>query len=85
MDVKLWLERQRAADQRAQTDEAARLQAMSVDERARILAVLCEDGQRLLRAMPPELRARARATEPLPESSQLALKRLRATARLHVR
>ncbi len=55
---------------------------MSVEERMRLVRALCRDARRLLMLLPEDVRERALAyREPLPESTQAALRRLRAEAR----
>lgn len=82
MDVREWIERMRAAHERADAAEFARVRAMTLEERVAALKAASRTGARLLAAVPPEARARARAQrEPLPESTLRALARLREEAR----
>lgn len=82
--IQQWIERMRAAHERADREETARVRAMTLDERVTALQAVSITAQRLLEAMPPETRARAQAhRDPLPESSIRALRRLRDAARAH--
>jgi hypothetical protein len=71
----------RAAHERADRKQDARVRAMSQAERVEALRAACVTAQRVLDAMTPEARARALAhRDPLPESSVRALHRLRQEA-----
>lgn len=77
-----WIERMRAAHERADREEFARVRAMTQEQRVAALQASCLTAQRALDAMPPEARARALARrDPLPESSVRALQQLRERAR----
>lgn len=77
-----WIERMRAAHERADREEFARVRAMTQEQRVAALQAACLTAQRVLEAMTPEARARALAhRDPLPESSVRALQRLREAAR----
>jgi hypothetical protein len=77
-----WIERMRAAHERADLEEFARVRAMSQAERVAALEAASLTAQRVLEAMTPEARARALAhRDPLPDSSVRALRRLREKAR----
>ncbi|MBL8923702.1 MAG: hypothetical protein JNJ54_32910 [Myxococcaceae bacterium] len=76
-----WIERMRAAHDRADREEAARVRGMTQAERVEALRAACVTAQHVLAAMTPEARARALAhRDPLPESSVKALRRLREQA-----
>jgi len=76
-----WIDRMRAAHERADREELARVRAMSQAERVAALKAACITARRVLDAMTAEARARALAQrDPLPESSVRALKRLREKA-----
>jgi hypothetical protein len=71
----------RAAHERADREEAARVRAMTQSERIEALRAACITAQKVLEAMTPEARAKALAhRDPLPESSVRALRRLREEA-----
>lgn len=71
----------RAAHERADREEAARVRAMSQAEKVEALRAECVTAQQVLAAMTPEARAKALAhRDPLPESSVRALRRLREQA-----
>lgn len=71
----------RAAHERADREEAARVRAMTQSERVEALRAACITAQKVLEAMTPEARAKALAhRDPLPESSVRALRRLREEA-----
>ena len=77
-----WIERMRAAHERADQEEFARARAMTQEQRVAAAQAASLTALRILEAMTPESRARALAhRDPLPESSIRALKRLRETAR----
>lgn len=79
-----WIEQMRAAHERADQEDFAKVRAMSQEERLAALEAACLTAQRVLEAMTPEARARALAhRDPLPESSIRALRRLREAARHH--
>ncbi|HEX6241633.1 MAG TPA: hypothetical protein VFZ61_12085 [Polyangiales bacterium] len=61
-------------------EEAAPYVALAASERARMLAAACRAGARLLRARPDAARVLDHV-DPLPESSERALARLRALKR----
>lgn len=61
-------------------EEAAPYVALSPAQRAQLLAAACRAGAKLLRARPDAARLLERV-DPLPESSQRALARLRALHR----
>jgi hypothetical protein len=61
-------------------EEAAPYVGLSPEERARMLGAACRAGVRLLRARPDAARLLER-TDPLPESTERALVRLRALKR----
>ena len=72
----------RAAHERADREEFARVRAMTPEQRIAGLQAASLTAQRVLEAMSPESRARALAfREPLPESSVRALRRLREKAK----
>ena len=72
----------RAAHERADQEEFARVRAMTQEERVAALEAARLTAQKVLEAMTPEARARALAhRDPLPESSVRALRRLREKAR----
>lgn len=76
-----WIDRMRAAHERADAAEAARLRAMTQAERVEALRAACVTAQKVLDAMTPEARAKALAhRDPLPASSVAALRRLREEA-----
>lgn len=82
VDIREWIGRQQAAHARLDREEMARLRAMSVHERVELLGALCRSAMELVHAMPPEVRSRALAhRDPLPESTRVALARLRRTAK----
>lgn len=73
-----WIERMRAAHDRADREEFARVRGMSLQERIAALQAASLTAQRVLEAMAPEARQRALAhRDPVPESSIRALQRLR--------
>lgn len=73
-----WIDRLRAAHERADREEFARVRAMSQQERIAALQAASLTAQRVLEAMEPEARKRALAhRDPLPDSSIRALRRLR--------
>lgn len=77
-----WIERMRAAHERADREEFARVRRMTQEERIAALQAASLTAQRLLEVMSPEARARALAQrDPLPESSVEALRALRARAK----
>jgi len=77
-----WIDRMRAAHDRADREEFARVRAMSLQERIAALQAAALTAQRVLEAMAPEARQRALAhRDPLPDSSIRALKRLRQEAK----
>lgn len=72
----------RAAHERADREEFARVRAMTQEERIAALQASTLTAARMLEAMAPEARARALTwREPLPESSVQALRRLREKAK----
>ena len=76
-----WIERMRAAHERADREEFARVRAMTQAERIAALQASSLTAWRVLEAMAPEAQARALAhRDPLPESSVSALRRLREKA-----
>lgn len=80
--IREWIERMRAAHERADQEEFARVRAMTQEERVAALEAASSTAQRVLEAMTPAARARALAQrDPLPESSVRALRRLREKAR----
>ena len=82
MDVRTWVERQRASHAREDEKEAQRLAALSPEERAALLASLCASGFRVLDALPPDERRKALSwRDPLPADSVAALSRLRQAYR----
>lgn len=82
MDVRTWVERQRASHAREDEQEARRLAALSPDERAELLAALCAGAFRVLKALPPDEQQKALLwRDPLPASSLAALSRLRKAYR----
>jgi len=82
MDLRTWVERQRASHAREDEKEARRLAALSPEERAELLASMCASAFRVLKALPPEERRRALAwRDPLPADSVAALARLRSAYR----
>ena len=82
MDVRTWVERQRASHAREDAKEARRFAAMSPEERAELLVTLCTASFRVLDAMPPEERKRALEwRDPLPAHSVAAFARLRKAYR----
>ena len=77
-----WIERMRAAHDRADREEFARARAMTQEERIAALQAASLTAQRVLEVMTPEARQRALAyRDPLPESSVKALRRLREKAK----
>lgn len=77
-----WIERMRAAHERADREEFARWRAMTQEDRIAALQASSLTAQRVLEAMTPEARERALAfRDPLPESSVKALRRLREKAK----
>lgn len=77
-----WIERVRAAHERADREEFARVRAMTQEERIAALQAASLTAQRVLEVMSPEARARALAhRDPLPESSVKALRALRERAK----
>lgn len=77
-----WIERMRAAHDRADREEFARVRAMTQEERIAALQAASLTAQRVLEVMSPEARARALAhRDPLPESTVKALRALRARAK----
>lgn len=82
MDVRTWVEKQRASHAREDEKEARRLAALSPEERAELLASLCASAFRVLKALPPEEQSRALLwRDPLPADSVAALSRLRQAYR----
>ena len=80
-----WISKMRAAHERADREEFARVRAMPQAERIAALKAACITAQKVLGAMEPEARARARnRRDPLPESSVRALRHLREKAQKHV-
>lgn len=79
--VREWIERTRAALERAEREQFARVRAQTQAERVVALEAASIAAKDLLAAMTPEARARALAwREPLPESTVRALRRLREKA-----
>ena len=75
MDVRTWVERQRASHAREDEKEAP-------EERAELLASLCASAFRVLKDLPPDEQRRALLwRDPLPASSLAALSRLRKAYR----
>lgn len=82
MDVRTWVERQRASHAREDEKEAQRSAALSPEERAELLASLCASAFRVLKALPPEQQQEALLwRDPLPPDSVAALSRLREAYR----
>ena len=80
--IHIWIERMRAAHERADREEFARVRAMSQEERVAALEAASRTAQTVLSAMTPQARQRAlEHRDPLPESSMRALERLRESAR----
>jgi hypothetical protein len=80
--IREWIEQMRAAHERADREEFARVKAMSQEQRIAALQAASLTAQRLLEVMSPEARVRALTfRDPLPESSLRALQRLREKAK----
>lgn len=78
MDVRTWVQKQRASHESEARREAERVGAMSDQARSELLASLCAAAFKVLEALPPEERRRALEWRaPLPASSTAALARLR--------
>jgi hypothetical protein len=74
-----WIERQRASHAKADEAEAERIRRMTPDERWELERALCRSAMEMLLALPEEARRKVLADrDPLPPSSDAALKRLRA-------
>ncbi|MEW5739621.1 MAG: hypothetical protein AB1938_11880 [Myxococcota bacterium] len=79
MDVREWAERMRASHERKDREEAEAWWAMGPEGRMREFAALCRSAMLVLTALTPERRAAAlEYRDPLPDSSQRHLARLRA-------
>ena len=77
-----WIARMRAAHERADEAEFARVRASSQEARVAALQAASLTAQWVLEAMTPEARQRALThRDPLPESAIQALKRLRQSDR----
>lgn len=82
MDVRTWVEKQRASHARQDQEEARRLAALSAEQRGELLASLCASAFRVLNALPPDEQRRALEwRDPLPAESVVALARLRKAYR----
>lgn len=82
MDVRTWVERQRASHAREDEKEAQRLAALSPEARAELLASLCAGAFRVLQALPSGERQKVLLwRDPLPADSVAALSRLRKAYR----
>jgi hypothetical protein len=82
MDVRTWVEKQRASHAREDEAEARRLAALSPEARAELLASLCASAFRVLKALPEaEQRSALAWRDPLPADSVAALARLRKAYR----
>ena len=80
--IREWIDQMRAAHERADREEFARVRAMTQEERIAALQASSLTAQRLLEVMTPEARVRALTfRDPLPESSLKALQRLRDKAK----
>jgi len=78
-DVREWIERQRASHARADDEEIARVRQMTPAERWELQRALCRSAMELLFALPEAQRRRVlESRDPLPPSSEAALRRLRA-------
>ena len=78
-DVREWIERQRASHARADDEELARIRRMTPEERWALQRALCLSAMELLFTLPEDQRRKVlESRDPLPPSSEAALKRLRA-------
>ena len=78
-DVREWIERQRASHARADDEEIARIRQMTPTERWKLQRALCRSAMEGVLALPEDQRQKVlEYRDPLPASSEAALKRLRA-------
>jgi hypothetical protein len=74
-----WLERQRASHAQPEEGELARIRSMTPDERWALMGERCRAHMAAVQALPEPLRGEVLAyRDPLPPSSETALRRLRA-------
>lgn len=82
MDVRTWVEKQRASHAREDEKEARRLAALTPEERGELLESLCASAFKVLSGLPPEEQRRALDwRDPLPADTVAALARLRRAYR----
>ncbi len=82
MDVRTWVEKQRASHARQDQEEARRLVALPAEQRGELLASLCASAFRVLNALPPEAQRRALEwRDPLSAESLASWARLRKAYR----
>lgn len=80
--VRQWIAKMQAASDRADAEELLRLRALTQEQRVAELQAISRATLVTLQAMRPELREKALAwRDPLPPSTEAALKRLRERAR----
>ena len=78
-NIREWIERQRASHARADDEEIARVRRMTPTERWELQRALCRSAMELLFTLPEDHRRKVlESRDPLPPSSEAALKRLRA-------
>jgi len=78
-DVREWIERQRVSHARADDEEFARIRRMTPEERSELHRALCRSAMAWVLALPEDQRQKVlEYRDPLPASSEAALKRLRA-------
>jgi len=82
MDVRTWVDRQRASHARENENEARRFAELSPEARAELLVTLCASAFKVLDALPLEERERALEwRDPVPAHSVAAMARLRKSYR----
>lgn len=78
MEVRTWVERQRASHEREALREAQRMAALSPEERATLLSSLCASAFKVLEGLSAEEKRRVLEwRDPLPATTVAALARLR--------